>query len=135
MIPYADQYFETQIWVLSETMANLFMLAGDPYTDAGSVAALIPILAPLLAAVWGSSAEWIVERPTKPDGSYYTLPDYGTVEFDTAMAWTKSGSTLFSGQGTNLIIQGTNGEDLSEGQTVPPGRATSTVVQCTYGNV
>ena len=53
---------------------------------------LIPISAPSLTEVWGSSAEWIVERPTKPDGSYYTLPDYGTVEFDTAMAWTKSGS-------------------------------------------
>lgn len=120
--------------MLSETTANLFMLAGDPYTDAGSVAVLIPIWAPLLTEVWGSSAEWIVERPTKPDGTYYTLPNYGTVEFDTAMAWTKSGSTLFSGQGTTLIIPGANGENLSEGQTVPSGRATSTVVQCTYGN-
>lgn len=68
------------------------------------------------------------------DGSYYTLPAYGTVEFDAAMAWTQSGATLFSGQGTTLIIQGANGENLSVGQKVPPNRATSTVVQCTYGN-
>lgn len=134
VIPYANKYFETQIWVLSETTANLFMLAGDPYTDAGSVAVLIPIWAPPLTAVWGSSAEWIVERPTMADGSYYTLPAYGTVEFDAAMAWTQSGATLFSGQGTTMIIQGANGENLSVGQKVPPNRATSTVVQCTYGN-
>ena len=134
VIPYANKYFETQIWVLSETTANLFMLADDPYTDAGSVAVLIPIWAPPLTAVWGSSAEWIVERPTMADGSYYTLPAYGTVEFDAAMAWTQSGATLFSGQGTTLIIQGANGENLSVGQKVLPNRATSTVVQCIYGN-
>lgn len=132
--PYAGQFFETQIWVTSETTANVYMFAGDPYTDEGSEAFLTPLMAPLLTSVWGSSAEWIVERLEKSDGSWYTLPDYGTVQFYGALGWTASGGTLNSGQGTALTIKDTNGATLSAGQMVPSGDPRGSEVQCTYGH-
>jgi len=132
LVPYAGYDYSTQIWVTSDRSATLCLFAGNNLTDyASGDFVSLPITAPPATTVWGSSADWIVEVPQMQDGTRYTLPIFEPVEFSSAMGWTASETTLYSGQGTALRATDPIGAH-SVGQMVPLDRWDSTVVQCTY---
>ncbi len=123
----AGNYFEAQIWVMSETTANLYM-----FTDAGPsglITVLMGISAPETVKLIGGSAEWIVERPLV-NGQFATLANFGSVEFSSALA--ASGSlltTFYAGSGTALTMQ-----DPKTGAILSVGKIISNeILTCQYG--
>lgn len=117
-------YVETQIWVTSDTTANVCMFSSN---DASALTTtLFSISAPPGDQVLGSSAEWIVERPSV-SGVATTLDNYGTVEFSSAMCWTASGQTAFAGSGTIITMVDDSGTVLSKARVVSPE-----IVTCSY---
>jgi hypothetical protein len=96
--------FVCQIWLTSPSTANIYMFAEK--------ATLFAITAPPDLRVVGGCAEWIVERPSflYPGGLIVPsdLPQYGSVEFADAMAWTGAHDTLFPGSGSGRVYDMTD---------------------------
>ena len=80
---------EAQIWVTSPTTATVVMMNLSRFGALGA-AVIRPLVAPPEVRVVGSSAEWIVERP-QAGQTLTTLPDYTSVNFTKAAAWSQSG--------------------------------------------
>jgi len=66
----------------------------------------------------GSSAEWVVERPTEPHSlNFHTLADYGSVDFDCCMAVAADGP---EGPGRRLMTLADNGRMMKMREVFPP---------------
>jgi hypothetical protein len=122
---HPGDYFEVNIWILSDTTANISFFAGDPIqymlievNNSGNG-----------FRIQGRSAEWIVERPTLDDG-VATLANYGHAVFVDALAWVDYGVTLFPGSGLPITMYDEARVELSRGHSGPS--AQSTTVTCDY---
>jgi hypothetical protein len=120
--------FETQIWVLSDSTANIYMFTGE--SNFKVVATLFGISAPAGVRLLGACAEWIVERPTlNTSGQLATLANYGTVEFSNAIACDASLlNTVFAGKGSTI-----NMRDQNTGVLLSTGTIQSNeIIVCKY---
>ena len=66
----------------------------------------------------GSSAEWVVERPTEPNsGHFHALADYGSLDFDYCMAVAADGPVA---PGRRLMTLADNGRMMKMREAFPP---------------
>ena len=66
----------------------------------------------------GSSAEWVVERPTEPNTlNFHALADYGSVDFDCCMAVAADGP---EGPGRRVMTLADNGRMMKMREVFPP---------------
>lgn len=112
--------FDVSIWITSNTTANVYMINGNGQTT------LFGITAPPTVSLIGGCAEWIVERPLV-GGRYATLPNYGSVDFADATAWTASHNSVNAGSGTAITMVDEIGKPISKATILSPER-----LRCDY---
>jgi hypothetical protein len=87
----------------------------------------VGLTAPANTALFGRTAEWIVETLITADGNQIPLADYGEVFFSECEAVTTAGNIVGGGTGLNVIAFNTQGDVISRGDLITP-----TVVRCVY---